>query len=305
MCPRAKTSSREEGRGRVRDEAEGGEEATGKVEGTDKGKELSRLLGGAVGWGDNPAEVERDSKGGEIGAGGRWMWKTSITEEDGGIRRGKGDGEVIGGPRECSKGVGLEEGSSGAPRKSDRVVGGQVWEAVEGIEEGAGKEVVECSPLEGSSHALELLGREGHGRSNNCIEEGGSGGGIVIGDWGGRARGNVFANEVGWGFWRGRTLIRARGMDDKARVGECRAKGGGELMAVLGGNEGEGEDIVNINKRVEGGSVEGVKKRVHDGVGDGGYEVPPKRGPGEAEVDWGEAGREDCKDEGVDVGGRE
>jgi hypothetical protein len=53
---------------------------------------------------------------------------------------------------------------------------------VEGVEKGVGKEVVECSPLEGSSHALELLRREGHGRSNNCIEEGGSGGGNVIGN---------------------------------------------------------------------------------------------------------------------------
>jgi hypothetical protein len=57
--------------------------------------------------------------------------------------------------------------------------------------------------------------------------------------------------------------------------------------------------------RVEGGSVEGVKKRVHDRVGDGGYKVPPKWGLGEAEVDRSEAGREDSKDEGVDMGGRE
>jgi hypothetical protein len=76
-------------------------------------------------------------------------------------------------------------------------------------------------------------------------------------------------------------------------------------MAVLGRDEGEGEDIVNINKRVEGGSVEGVKKGVHDRVGDGGYKVPPKWGLGEVEVDRSEVRREDSKDEGVDVGGRE
>jgi hypothetical protein len=305
MGPRAKTGSREEGRGRVWYEAEWGEEAMGKVESTDKGKELSRLLGGAEGRRDNPSQIERDSKGGQIGAGGRGVWRTGITEEDRAVRRGKGDGKVVWGPGECSEGVGFEEGSPGAPRKSDGVVGGQVWEAVEGIEEGAGKEVVECCPLEGSSHALELLWRERHGRGNDSIEEGGSSGGSVVGNGGGRARGNVFSNEVGGGFWRGGALIRARGMDDEARVGECWAERGGVLVAMLGGDEGEGEDVVNINEGVEGGSVEGVKKGVHNRVWDGGYEIPPKWGSGEAEVDRSEVGREDSKDEGVDVGGRE
>jgi hypothetical protein len=65
-------------------------------------------------------------------------------------------------------------------------------EAVEGIEAGVGKEVVECGPLEGTSNTLDLLWRERHGRGNKSVEEGGSGGGVVIRDGGGRTRGDIF-----------------------------------------------------------------------------------------------------------------
>jgi hypothetical protein len=64
------------------------------------------LLRGTIG-GENPLKVEWDTKGGHIGAGCREVGEAGITKEDRASRRRKGDGEVIGGPRECSKGVAL------------------------------------------------------------------------------------------------------------------------------------------------------------------------------------------------------
>jgi hypothetical protein len=71
-----------------------------------------------------------------------------------------------------------------------------VREVVEGIEEGVGKEVVECGPLEGTSNTLDLLRRERHGRCNKSIEEGSSGGDATIRYGGGRTRDDIFSNGV-------------------------------------------------------------------------------------------------------------
>jgi hypothetical protein len=150
-----------------------------------------------------------------------------------------------------------------------------------------------------------LLRAEGHGRCNNSIEEGGGVGGGVVANGGRGARGDVLTNEMGGGFWDGRAFVRPRRVDDESIFGEGRAESSGFRVAVLRGEVGVGEDIINIDVGVKGGVVEGVENGVHGGVGNSGDKVPSKGGAGETKVDSCEIGGEEGEDEGVGVGWRE
>jgi hypothetical protein len=86
--------------------------------------------------------------------------------------------------------------------------------------------------LEGASNTLDLFRAEGHGRSNNRVEEGSGGSGGVVGDGWGRARGDIFSNEVGGGFRESRAFFRSRRVDNEVGGGEGRAKRGSGSVAV-------------------------------------------------------------------------
>ena len=176
---------------------------------------------------------------------------------------------------------------------------------MESVEERAGKEIVEGSPLEGACHTLDLLGREGHGGGNDCKEEGGGGGGRVVGDGGEGARGDLLTNKVSRGFRNGRGFFGAWRVEDKVGVGECGSEVGGLGVAVRGGFGREGEDVVDVDVRVEGDGVVGIKKGVHDGVCDGRDVIPAKWRDEKREVDRNVGGGEKREDEKVLVGGGE
>jgi hypothetical protein len=150
-----------------------------------------------------------------------------------------------------------------------------------------------------------LFGAEGHGRADSSIKKSGGVGGGVILNWGERARGDIFSNEVSGCFWKSRGFFGTRGVDNEAMVGEGRSEGSGFGVTVLGREKGVGQDVINIYIGEESGGVEGVKYRVHGGVRDGGDVIPPKRGPGETKVDCGEVGGDEGEDEGVGVWGWE
>jgi hypothetical protein len=132
-------------------------------------------------------------------------------------------------------------------------------EAVECVEVGPCKEVVERGPLKGASHALQLFGAEGHGRANSSIEEGCIIGGRVVLNRGEGARGDIFSNKVGGGFWESRGFFGSRRVDNESMVGEGRSEGSGFGVTVLGGEEGVGEDVIDIYVGEESGGVERVK----------------------------------------------
>ena len=74
---------------------------------------------------------------------------------------------------------------------------------------------------------------------------------------------------------------------------------GGVGVAVYGGEEREGEDIIHVDEGVEGWGVVWVDDGVHNGVGDGRDEVPAKWWAEETDVEKGASGRDDGEDEGV------
>ena len=86
------------------------------------------------------------------------MNNTSITEEERGTWGRVREGEIIWSPGKTREKMGFDEGCTSTPGEGDPAVVGKVGEAVKGIEEGAGNEVVDSGPLEGTSNALELFG---------------------------------------------------------------------------------------------------------------------------------------------------
>ena len=90
-------------------------------------------------------------------------------------------------------------------------------------------------------------------------------------------------------------------MDGKVGVCDGRTEVGGISVAICGGENGEGEDIINIDERMEGWGVEGVDEVVHDGIGDGRDEVPSKWWAEQADVEGGANRRDDREYEGVGV----
>jgi hypothetical protein len=91
-------------------------------------------------------------------------------------------------------------------------------------------------------------------------------------------------------------------MDHETMVSEGLAKGCGVLVAVIGGEDGVGENIIHIDARVEGRRFIRVEKGVHGRVGDGGNKIPSKWRSGKGDIDGSVVRGQDREDESVGVG---
>jgi hypothetical protein len=106
-----------------------------------------------AGW-KGPAKIEGETSEWEVGAGSWEVSTAGITKEEVGARGRKGEGEVIGGPGEGGEEVGWDESSPSTTGEVDTAISREEGEAVECVEVGSCKKVMEGGPLKGSSHAL-------------------------------------------------------------------------------------------------------------------------------------------------------